>query len=254
MVEYVDNPAGRLRKLLLDLHARTNTDQMQKQKPAWDAILELAEAEDSPAAREVAIIGAAVGLPAQIRGAVQALPVDTERKEHLLAHLDGVERGMGAVLTRQSLWTVFTAFATGGVVPQSAAISSLSHCSYELHRHAPEPTVSDEELARLIDMINELIMEVAAADLPDEVQRAMLNHLLALLQAAHDVRLAGTQPLDDALFALMGATGRVNAQEALEQAGLWQRIKNAVQTLDTMLSAGQGAAQLGQGIAGFLGG
>lgn len=253
MVEYVDNPAGRLRKLLLDLHARSNTDQMQKQKPAWEAILELAELDGASVAREVAVVGAVVSLPAQVRESVHALPVEEERQEQLLAHLDGVERGMAAVLTRQSLWTVFTAFATGGVVPQSAAISNLSFCSYELHRHVREPVISDEDLARVIDLINELITEVAAATLPDEIKRAMLKHLFALLHAAHNLRFAGTQPLDDALFALMGATGRVNAQEDLERVGLWQRIKDTVQTLDTMLSAGQGAAQLGQGIAGFLG-
>ncbi|MFI1029836.1 hypothetical protein [Streptomyces sp. NPDC020951] len=253
MVEYVDNPAGRLRKLMLDLYAQNQTDQVQKQKPAWTAILELAEVEGS-LAQEMAVIGAVVGLPAQVRGAVQVLPVDDDRKEHLLDHLAEVEHGMGQVLNRQTLWTVFTSFAPGGVVPQSAAISSLSHCSYELHRHAPEATVSDEDLARITDMINDLLMAVARAELPDAVKQAMLNHLMTLLRAAHNVRFAGTQPLDDALFALMGAASRANAQEDLERVGLWDKFKNAVQTLGTMLATGQSALQLGQGIAGFLGG
>ncbi|MFJ5775089.1 hypothetical protein [Streptomyces sp. NPDC093094] len=253
MVEYVDNPAGRLRKLMLDLYARNQGDQTQKQKPAWTAILELAGVDGS-LAQEMAVIGAVVGLPAQVREAVHALPVDDDRKEHLLDHLGEVEHGMGQLLTRQSLWTVFTAFAPGGVVLQSAAISSLSHCSYELHRHAPEPTVSDEDLARIIEMINDLMLEVGEADLPDVVKRAMLNHLMALLQAAQNVRFAGTSSLDDALFALMGAASRVNAQEDLARVGLWDKFKNAVQTLGTMMSTGQSAAQLGQGIAGVLGG
>ncbi|MDC0765686.1 hypothetical protein [Streptomyces sp. HD] len=253
MVEHVDNPAGRLRKLLLDLHTHNHTEQMQQQKPAWTAILELAEVEGS-LDREMTAISTVVGLPTKVRQAVQALPVDDDRKEHLLDHLDEVERGMVHVLTRQSLNTVFTAFAPGGVVPQSAAISSLSHCSYELHRHAPEPTVSDEDLARIIEMINDLMLEVARADLPDAIRGAMVNHLMALLQAAYNVRFAGTQPLDDALFALMGAASRANAEEGLARVGLWGKFKNAVQTIGTMLSTGQSAAQLGQGIAGFLGG
>ncbi|CAM5338619.1 hypothetical protein [Streptomyces purpurascens] len=253
MVEYVDNPAGRLRKLLRDLYAHNRTDQMQKQKPAWTAILELADV-DGNLAREMAVIGAAVGLPAQVREAVHALPVDDDRKEHLLDHLAEVEDGLSKVLTRQSLWTVFTTFAPGGIVPQSAASSSLSHCSYELHSHAPEPTVSDEDLAQIIQMIHELMVEVADADLPDVVKRAMLNHLVILSQTANNVRFAGTQPLDDALFALMGAASRANAQEDLERVGLWDKFKSAVQTLGSMLSTGQSATQLGQGIAGVLGG
>lgn len=253
MAEYVDNPAGRLHAVLSDLYVHNHTDQMQKQKQAWTAILELAQ-HDGHLANEMAVVGAVVGLPQQVREAVAALPVDEDRKEHLLAHLDRVERGMVHVVTRQSLWTVFNTFATGGVVSQSAAISTLSHCSYELHRHAPEPTISDEDLTRIIEMINGLIAEVSEADLPDEVKRAMLNHLLALLQAAHNVRFAGTQPLDDALFALMGASHRVSAQEDLTRVGLWDKLKDVVQTLGTMLSVGQNAIQLGQGIAGFLGG
>ncbi|MFF0834183.1 hypothetical protein ACFYWF_14635 [Streptomyces sp. NPDC003344] len=253
MVEYIDNPAGRLRKLLLDLYTRHRNDQEQKQKPAWAAVLELAGVENH-LEREMAVIGAVACLPARVREAVHALPVEEERQEHLLAHLEEVERAMGHLLTRQSLWTVFTSFAPGGIVPQSAAISSLSHCSYELHRSVPEPSVSDEDLERIIDMIHSLMLEIAKADLPDVVKRAMLNHLAVLSQAANNVRFAGSQPLEDALFALMGAASRVNAQEDLVRVGLWDKFKSTVQTLGAMLSTGQSAIQLGQGIAGILGG
>ncbi|MEV0577626.1 hypothetical protein [Streptomyces sp. NPDC050392] len=253
MVHYMDNPAGRLRKLLLDLHAATPNDHQQKQKSAWTAIIELAGGEAS-LTREMSVVGAVVDLPKQVRDSVSALPVEDERKEHLLLHLDEIERGMDQAATRQPLFSMFTAFATGGVVPQSAAVVSLSHCSYELHLAAPEVTLSDEDLARIIELINGLMAEVAGANLPDHVKRAMLNHLTTLLQAAHDIRFAGTQPLDDALFALVGAARRVDDQEGLARQSWWRKFMNVVQDLSNLMSTGQSAAQVGQGIAGVLGG
>ncbi|MER5665512.1 hypothetical protein [Streptomyces mirabilis] len=251
MVQYIDNPAGRLEKLLLDLHAAYPNDQQQNHKQAWVAVVELIN-NASGLAAQVQIVGAVVALPAEIRESVAQLPVDDDRKEHLLSHLVEIEQGMIALLNRQSLFAVFNCFATNGIVPRSAAVAALSHCSYELHRSAPEVVISDDDLARIIEMINELMAEVAEAKLPDVVKRAMLNHLVALLQAAYNVRFAGTQPLDDALFALSGSIGRTNGREDLVRVGLWEKFQRAVQAVNLMLSTGQTAAQLGQGIAGFL--
>ncbi|MFE7979944.1 hypothetical protein [Streptomyces shenzhenensis] len=251
MAHYLDNPAGRLHKLLLDLHEAFPNEQQQKAVQAWTAVVEFI-GNESGLAGEAAIISGIVALPSQIRGAVAALSEDDERKEHLLSGLDGIERGMFQVASRQHLFGVFTSFATNGVVPQSAAISSLSHCSYELHRSMPEVTISEDDLARIVDMISDLMSEVAEADLPNAVKRAMLNHLTALLQAAHNVRFAGSQPLDDALWALTGSVARTNADEDLGRVGLWEKVKKAMQTLNLMLSMGQTAAQLGQDVAGFL--
>ncbi|MER5980149.1 hypothetical protein ABT142_27125 [Streptomyces sp. NPDC001857] len=253
MVHYLDNPAGRLHKLLLDLHAAFPNHQQQETKQAWTAVVELV-GNESGLGGEAAIISGVVSLPAEIREAVGTLSEEDERKEHLLAGLDQVEQGLNQLVNRQSLFSMFNAFATNGVVPQSAAVSSLSHCSYELHRSIPEVTISDDDLARIVDMLNELMREVAEADLPNVVKRAMLNHLIALLQAAHNVRFAGSQPLDDALFALTGSVTRTGASEDLARVGLWEKVKKAMQTLNLMLSTGQSAVQLGQGVAGFLDG
>ncbi|MFE6315853.1 hypothetical protein [Streptomyces rochei] len=251
MAQYIDNPAGRLHKFLLELHATYPNDQQQKQKQAWPAIVEMV-GNDLGVSGEVQIIGAVATLPRQVREAVAQLSVEDERKEHLLLHLDEVERGIDQLLGRQTLWHMFVSFATNADVPRSAAISALSHCSYELHRAMPEIVLSDEDLARIIELINELINEVHGAKLPDAVKRAMLDHLMALLQAAHNVRIAGPQPLDDALFALTGSLGRTTSPEELAQAGLWDRLKSALQTLDLMLSTSQSAGQIGQAIAGIL--
>jgi hypothetical protein len=251
MPHYLDNPAGRLHKLLLDLHAAFPNQQQQNAKQAWSAIVDLI-GNRSGLAGEAAIISGVVALPTQVRESVAALPADEERKEHLLSGLDEIEQGMIQVATRQHLYGVFTCFATNGVVPQSAAVSSLSHCSYELHRAMPEVTIPDDEMARIVEMITDLMSEVAAAHLPDPVKRAMLSHLTTLLQAAHNVRFAGTQPLDDAFMGLAGSIWRTGAEDPLERVGLWEKFKKAMQTLNLMLSTGQTGSQLGQGIAGFL--
>ncbi|MGA5017564.1 hypothetical protein ACPCAA_08995 [Streptomyces griseoincarnatus] len=253
MAHYMDNPAGRLHSLLLDLHGAFPTDQQQKAKQAWSAVVELVGNEGGLAG-EAAIISGVVGLPAQIRASVGALQEEPERKEQLLAGLDRIEQGMVHLMTRQNLYQVFVDFATHGVVPQAAAVNNLSYCSYELHRAMPEVTVSDDDLQRIVEMVNDLMAEVSEAAMPDAVKRAMLNHLTALLQAVHNVRFAGTQPLDDALFALTGSVMRAAARGDVTDtdAGLWAKFKKAVQTMNLFFSTGQSAAQLGQGVAGFL--
>ncbi|MFJ2402878.1 hypothetical protein ACIOUE_16410 [Streptomyces xanthochromogenes] len=251
MAQYRDNPAGRLEKLLLDLYAATSGEQAQRQKEAWRAVVDLAGGEPS-FPRQMSVVGIVVGLPRQVRESVEYLPLDEERKDHLLLHLDKVEAGMVQLATRQTLYAMFTAFATGGVVPQCAAISSLSHCSYELHHSMPEITVSDEDLARIVDLITDLMAEVAEAKLPAQVKRALLHHLTTLLQAVHDIRFAGTQPVDDALFALLGVAGRADCQEKASADSWWRKFVSVVQDLGNLLSVGQNAAQVGQGIAGFL--
>ncbi|TKA00497.1 hypothetical protein [Actinacidiphila oryziradicis] len=254
MAQYLDNPAGRLHKLLLDLHTAFPSDQQQKSVPAWQAIVTLIGNEGGLSG-EAMIVSGVAALPQQVREGVAALPSDDDRKADLVQHLDEIENGMAALLNRQPLFQMFCIFSTNGEVPRSAAINSLAHCSYELHREVPEHTISDEEIARIIEMITELMQEVSEAQLPDQFKLLMLRHLHALLQAAHSVRFAGTQPLDDALFALMGAMVRVpSAQEELHRVGLGERFKNAVNTLNMLLSTGTAAAQLGQGIAGILGG
>ncbi|MFD7571366.1 hypothetical protein ACFV6U_12720 [Streptomyces sp. NPDC059810] len=254
MVDYLDNPAGRLRKLLLDLHAFTPDEQRQKQKLAWDAIVQLAGPEVGWS-RQLAIVGLAVGLPTQVREEVRLLSVDEDHKENLQRHLDEIEQGMAQAAARQSLHSMFLAFAPGADVPRSGAITGLGYCSYELHRAVPEVALSDEDLARIAESITELMEEVAQAQLPALVKRAMLAHLTTLLQAVHDVRFAGTEPLDDALFALVGSVHRaVGAEANQSREGVWAKFRTFVQDLGSLLSTGQSTAQLGQGIAGMLGG
>jgi hypothetical protein len=252
MAYYVDNPAGRLHKLLLDLHALSPNEQKQKTKQGWSAIVDLV-GNEAGLAGEAAIVSGVVALPAQIRVAVGALQEDDERKEHLLVGLDKIEQGMHALVQRQTLHNVFLPFATQGVVPESAAVNSLSYCSYELHKAMPEVTVSEDDLRRIAEMVNDLMAEVAEADLPLKVKRAMLNHLVALLQAVHNVRFAGTQPMDDALFALTGSVRRTATQEDVENnAGFWEKFKKFLSAANLLFSTGQTAAQLGQGVAELL--
>ncbi|MCX5391530.1 hypothetical protein [Streptomyces sp. NBC_00094] len=252
MADYLDNPAGRLRDLLLALHAATSGEQQQKQTLAWDAIVDLVDPGASWA-RQMSIVGLVVDLPVRVREEVRLLSVDDDHKETLQQHLDEIENGMAQVASRQSLHAMFTAFAPGADVPRSGAITGLGYCSYELHRAVPEVVISDDDLARIAGLINELMEGIAEAQLPAPVKRAMLAHLTTLLQAVHDVRFAGTEPLGDALFALLGSAHGMGAEENLKQ-GLWSKLMTVARDLGGLLSSGQSAAQLGQGIAGMLGG
>lgn len=252
MAEHYDNPAGRLRKLLVDLHAAYPDQNVQASVTAWGAVLRVV-ARDMGLAGEASLVSAVADLPRQIREGVAALDFEDDRKEHLLEHLDEIEQSMMPLLTRNSLKDMFNKFSSGGDVPRSAAIYALSHISYELHRSQPEQTMSEDDLALITAMIMDLMAEVASAQLPAPIKARLLHHLHTLLQAAHLARIMGTTPLTDSLFATAGAFGNFpEAQAELERAGVWERFKEAVGTLNNMLTTGQGIAQLGQGIAALM--
>ncbi|MGW0665317.1 hypothetical protein [Streptodolium elevatio] len=138
--DHLDNPAGRLQYLLLDLgrrYPRADAMRQTSLSTAWSAILDVPE--HTP--EFFVAVGRFYTLPDQVTAAVNALTNhDDSGKARLLRHIDGIGdafRGHGAILANP-LASLVETFATGCDIPRSAALAQLDNCSYELHRFQAE--------------------------------------------------------------------------------------------------------------------
>ncbi|MGP3753382.1 hypothetical protein [Streptomyces sp. IBSNAI001] len=253
MTPTYDNPAARLREVLLAVHGAFRTRQTQEPISSWLAFAQVLGVEQHSSAGLHAIAGVA-RLPDLVIEGIRALGEEPEEEEHLLLHLDGLQNAMASLIARNSLYQVFSVFAPGGEVPKSAAVHSLASAARVLHRTAPAHSMSDEDIARLEDLIVDLMREVSAAKLPPNASLLLLQHLQALLQSVQMVRIYGRDGVEVAFDAFVGAVlRRPETAEPLRQANLMERFREWVTTVNGIISVGTGAAGLGQQVMRVLG-
>ncbi|MFE3494468.1 hypothetical protein ACFXOS_15530 [Streptomyces sp. NPDC059175] len=242
MPEYEDNPAGRLRTLLIELH-RTPPNTV-----AWDATVRVLAPQASASSPEaLRAMTRLLELPADIRRAVDALDEDEEEKEHLLEHLDKVETFLANVASRNHiLEQVFKVLAAGGDVPNSAAVQSLGTCSRRLHRYSPEPVIPREEVDALIESVTTLMGDIRASSLENAAKILLLHHLHRLLQALDLIRITGAAPVEEGLDAFRGALSRnPEAMQEAEQHGFTERLAAIANTIGRLFDISRGIRQLG---------
>lgn len=248
-----DNPAARLREVLLAVHGAFPVQRAQEPISGWQAFAQVLEVEPHSSAGLHAIAGVAQ-MPDLVVEGIRALGEEPEEEEHLLLHLDGLQNAMASLIARNSLYQVFSVFAPGGEVPKSAAVHSLASAARELHRAAPVHSMSAEDIARLEGLIVDLMREVSAAKLPPSASLLLLHHLHALLQAVQLVRIYGRDDVEGAFDAFVGAVmRRPETAEPLREANLMERFREWVTTVNGIISVGTGAASLGQQVIRVLG-
>ncbi|KJY32156.1 hypothetical protein [Streptomyces sp. NRRL S-495] len=242
-VDYTDNPAGRLRSLLLSLH---DLYRARGEMVAWEAMAELLQ---EPASSPQALIRYAdvLRLPGEIRDAVASLDFDEEDKEHLLEHLDRVELALVHAGRHNGLTGVLSMFAPAGEVPNSAAVQSLQTCSRTLHRHVAEHELDEEALERITATVTGLMEDVLAAPgLDSDIKRLLLTHLRSILEAVQNVRVTGQGPVEEATDALVGAIARrPSVITRLRGFGnLLPRVRETVDVVNAALAMEQDANRL----------
>lgn len=245
MAEYLDNPAGRLYELLIELHTVSPRDQNNSAWSAWvRVLLTSGTPADSPEA--VAAIAGLLELPDAVRAAVAALDpdkVDDEEKAELVEDLDKIEQGL-RLATQQShaVKQVFAPFAPSGDVPRSAAVRTLRMCARKLHRLAPEPMASTDGLDRLAESVIELMQEVQDADLSPKTKALLLRHLHLLLQAIHSVRITGIVVLEERMDAFSAALAirEPEAGEELLRSSVIERFKKFLSAINLLLRGARG--------------
>ncbi|MGW6723595.1 hypothetical protein [Streptomyces sp. NPDC054995] len=253
MTPTYDNPAARLREVLLAVHGSFPGKRAQDPIAGWQAFAQVLGVDQHSSAGLHALAGV-TRLPDLVIEGIRALGEEPEEEEHLLLHLDGLQNAMGSLIARNSLYQVFSVFAPGGEVPKSAAVHSLASAARVLHRAAPVHAMPDEDITRLEGLIVDLMQEVGAAKLPASASLLLLHHLHALLQAVQMVRIYGRQGVENAFDAFVGAVARrPETAEPLHEASLMERFREWATTVNGIISVGTGAAGLGQQVMRVLG-
>ncbi|WP_405678506.1 hypothetical protein OG859_13255 [Streptomyces sp. NBC_00048] len=248
-----DNPAARLRDVLLAVHARFPGQRDQEAVLAWSAFAQTLEVGENTAAG-VHAIASVIQLPSQIIAAVRALGEEQDEEEHLLHGLDLLESAMAGVAARKPLYQVFYEIVPGGHVPQSAAAHGLLSVSRALHRANPVQFLSEEDLTRLENLITEMMSEVGATALPPQVRILLLSHLHLMLQAVHVARVTGRDDIEATFDALYGSIiRRPEHVEAIHQAGFADKFRDWINSFNGIISISTGAVGLGQQVVRMLG-
>jgi hypothetical protein len=119
MTQYLDNPAGRLHALLLEVHA---ANRQNFGVSAWDAWARILVPEQPPTSGAVFVaLAELLQLPGAVRDAVAALDTDEEEKAELVEDLDKIEVGLEHAANRsQQLGEVPRSFRTGTLYRISA--------------------------------------------------------------------------------------------------------------------------------------
>ncbi|MER8028560.1 hypothetical protein ABTZ78_06250 [Streptomyces bauhiniae] len=251
MPEYMDNPAGRLRTLLLDVHqASPNRNVL-----AWDVIAKVLVPAHGPSSSiSLAAMAHLLELPSQIRAAVDMLDEDAEEKEHLLENLDKVQSFLSQVANRNTtLDAAFQLLVGGGDIPNSAAVQSLAHCSRRLHRLSPEPDISYEEVDELIQSVTGLMADIRESSLDGAAKGLLLHHLHRLLQALDLIRITGSAPVEESLDAfLMAAQRHPEVMDEVRGRGFGERLASIANVIRSVFGITQGVHQLGTEVHAVL--
>ncbi|MFD9239874.1 hypothetical protein ACFWB3_31950 [[Kitasatospora] papulosa] len=243
-----DNPAARLQLLLMDLH-RAHPSQQQQQQQAWVAACTLLDVEpDSPAGLQA--MADVTRLPDQVIAAITEHVDDEEERQHLLEGMPLIRAAMRDLTQRQPIQTMFARFAPGGAVPLSGVVRDLASCSRLLNRAAPASVLSESELDHLQTLITGLMEQIVGADLPADLRLLLLTHVRRMQEALQFVRIGGREAIQHELDAVLGAViRRPEARESLREAGLLDKFKTWVDTLNGLLAVGTGSTQLAQTVA-----
>ncbi|MFE9927421.1 hypothetical protein [Streptomyces sp. NPDC005533] len=253
MAPQQDNPAARLRDVLLAVHARFPGQRDQEQVLAWTAFAQTLEVGENTA-DGVHAIASVIQLPSQIIAAVRALGEEQDEEEHLLHGLDLLERAAAGVAARKPLYQVFSEIVHGGHIPQSAAVHGLLSVSRVLHRANPVQFFSEDDLARLESLITEMMSEVGTAALPGQLRILLLSHLHSMLQAVHVARVTGREDIEATFDALFGSViRRPEHVESMREAGFVDRFRDWINSINGIISIGTGAVGLGQQVMRMLG-
>lgn len=188
-------------------------------------------------------------LPGAVRQAVGALDVDDEEKSELVLDLDKIEAGLVQIRNPgQPIKAIFNHFAPAADVPSSAAVRTLYVCSGRLHRIAPEPMASSEDLERLAAAVTQLIEDVQGSQLSSKAKLLLMHHLHSLLRAIDFARITGTVPLEEGIDAFVGALHRQpEAGTEIVKASLFDRLKQLVTGIELLVRGARTARELASG-------
>ncbi|MEJ6555293.1 hypothetical protein PQI51_09715 [Microbacterium esteraromaticum] len=238
---HLDNPAGRLWRVLLRLRQYPGSSD-QKPKTVRQALCDYfgIELGDDPA--YYARISAVMRLPVEIREEVNELedpyiPVAQLVRplavtEHFLANY-----GVG----RHPVHKVVSSITDG-------ILNDLETCSHILSRMREAVALSSEDLDNIRAAAQVLIDEILAdTSLPAKLRGGLLRLAYQVLRTVDEYKVLGGEAVLDAWDTLAGMTGR-NGSTVRKRTRIWDAIRNLGLIISTVVTIAGAPEQIGNGI------
>jgi hypothetical protein len=229
---YIDNPAGRLHRILVA---------MKKGRPNVGVMYGMAEVLDinppflSDVARAVLDV---FNLAIEAQGEVERLN-DEQPKELLLRWQPKVMDALNAMFFQRS-----SPALTLGVVAGSYGeddLVALEFCSATLHRLRRELVIERDSLARIREQIADLLVVLESdAALDGELRSLLLRHVRAMLRACDSYDRCGTVGIRDAVNQMVGAlvTNPDLVVRKESSPGTWQKTATVIALLTSLVGLG----------------
>jgi hypothetical protein len=216
----------------------------------WSAALNV-KGDDRP--EMLRSLAQVLAMPAQAKAALEAVP-DVNQEIQL--------RWYGPVcdyLARAALLN--STPSSAGVTVDEATLLSLEMCSDTLHRHFPDAVVTEDQLAQIAELINELKLAVETArndeNLDPELDKFLSGLVGTLARGITDFPLKGVEALAEAYDLFYGRAVRnpAAAQKVQkEHPKVWDGMKRAIAALGLAITVLNSGVQLEQNIAHAIGG
>ena len=231
-----DNPAMRLLELLTSLKAQPSSLNLGNTlRQMWEL------PPDASHAELMHYLAVAASWPDAAKREVEEL-TDVNH-ERLLSWYPNIANAM------VQLGNVST--SVEGVKPfyNDVDLNNLAHTADTLHYKCPEPTIPDDKLAGLVDMVREVIDAVTADEgLPTRVRAELIKRLREVEQALIHFRLVGYEGVQNAMDQFLGTVARY--PEAHQNGKSWAaRIWGGIMGA---LTGAKQIAEAGTAVAGAI--
>lgn len=248
MSVYADNPAGRLRALLISF--KRHSSDKRPVLSAWAAALGVPATDLPELFRRLGLIN---GLPGQIQAEVGLIGESEYDRDVVMRWRDSVVPALGAALMTSNPSTS----AQLAKRLDARSMRSLGTCSDLLHQHRAEPPIDETRVAAIRKAITEL--EDAADSDPHagpEFRQFLRNHAHAMTQAVDDLPIRGSAALAGAFDLAVGAV--VHEERRFRKSGDtrrsgWKKFLVMITAVAAALQIPLGALQMPAAVRGDMG-
>ncbi|WP_416957760.1 hypothetical protein ACNKF0_09345 [Nocardioides sp. T5] len=209
MVEYLDNPAGRLKQWVDRFQTVSNRDTAVSDVLGSMLGVEVAEVAGKVEVTRFAMQLAALGDDIRAKAALLPESVDADV---LLEDFEQFDRVFDHL-------TMARQVRVGDMMAQvdAAAVRSLDLLSRQFHRHCPEPVMNEASREKLLEDVQSLREQVEQEEgLADDLREFILVRFGEVERVLRDVPVAGSVAVEVVTDSLIGSIQR--------QPQMWQRI------------------------------
>lgn len=227
---HTDNPAGRL---LYILKEGKKLSQQSTGKNAWANLLDVDEKNLSLL---MSRLGKVMELPDQIIQQVKEhYPNQGETHKHWSAKVN-------TAFTTQNLngsWTEFTKHI------DSHTIDYLSMSVDLLDMKTNTKIISDEQLSKTHESINNILFEILESDINEDFKKYIVHYLRKILTSIEEYKISGAVPIIESIESTLGhAFIDQNYRSSLQESELGQKIVTILSTAAAVMTVAVGLPQL----------